>query len=152
MVNCKVHVVIMMQGGNSKMSVTANLVRVCVYKDTFCFGLFISHQAVCIYKHYYQSPEEIAAKTQCPKSVYDCLPITMLMDFIPSLIWLQWNSYFNQQVYQASQQYDSLQQWDFVVILLTQPYQGHLKICLEKFASPQTKNEIWMNESVADPQ
>lgn len=68
------------------MSVTANLVRVCVYKDTFCFALFISHQAVCIYKHYYQSVEEIATKTQSPKSIYDCLPITMFMHFIPSLI------------------------------------------------------------------
>lgn len=35
------------------MAVTANLVKVeSVYtKDTFGFALFISHQALCIYKH-----------------------------------------------------------------------------------------------------
>lgn len=150
MVNCKVHVVIMMQGGNSKMSVTANLVRVCVYKDTFCFALFISHQALCIYKHYYQSLEEIAANTQCPKSIYDCLPSTMLMHFIPSSIWLQWNNYFNQQVYQASQQYDLLQQWDLSSDFTNSAISGTLENMSGKICLSSDKNEIWVNESVAD--
>lgn len=61
----------------------------------------------------------------------------MLIHFISSPKLLQLNNYFKQQLYQAREQYGSLQRQNLLMILLGQSYQGRLKICLRNYAWPQ---------------